>query len=477
LNITIPFVFFTIAIIQIGIFINSISIIKIYPNEKALKYWAGSLILSSIGIIAIAAGAMLAASLHRGTFFSTVSNTIHFVSIISLIFYTKNLKEKTTAKDNKIFTLLTIFYFFGFEVIRKNGDFIERQTFTACMGAIAYFVLLLEIKQQKLFNDSYYLKVFAITSFIEFILLIIRVIVLLSNDYGFIDSLNDAPLFPVLLLWILLMVNVWSYISINGYWTERISNLNTTNLIENTKIKLLLNEKYKLINSLMTANKTAISGALSASIAHEINQPLGAMKINSQHLNLLLKSKKEKILVKKIIKDNDRAAKIITTLKGIFLNNNPTYRSERFDIFIASLEPFFKELIREKNIRIKFLLNSGVSVNMNPDEIRQVLSNLIQNSIDALSLTSKKNKTIEIKTSVKNSKLICSVSDNGPGISKKMQSKLFALYESSKISNSGIGLWLSNYIVTKHKGSLILNKARANGAEFIIELPVTNNVC
>ena len=476
MNITIPFVFYTIAIIQIGIFINSISIIKIYPNEKALKYWAGSLILSSIGIIAIAAGAMLAASLHRGTFFSTVSNTIHFVSIISLIFYAKNLKEKTTAKDNKIFTLLTIFYFLGFEVIRKNGDFIERQTFTACMGAIAYFVLLLEVKQQKLFNDSYYLKVFAITSLIEFILLIIRVIVLLSNDYGFIDSLNDAPLFPVLLLWILLMVNVWSYISINGYWTERISNLNTTNLIENTKIKLLLNEKYKLINSLMTANKTAISGALSASIAHEINQPLGAMKINSQHLNLLLKSKKEKILVKKIIKDNDRAAKIITTLKGIFLNNNPTYRSERFDIFIASLEPFFKELIREKNIRIKFLLNSGVSVNMNPDEIRQVLSNLIQNSIDALSLTSKKNKTIEIKTSVKNSKLICSVSDNGPGISKKMQSKLFALYESSKISNSGIGLWLSNYIVTKHKGSLILNKASANGAEFIIELPVTNNV-
>jgi hypothetical protein len=109
LNITIPFVFYTIAIIQIGIFINSISIIKIYPNEKALKYWAGSLILSSIGIIAIAAGAMLAASLHRGTFFSTVSNTIHFVSIISLIFYAKNLKEKTTAKDNKIFTLLTIY--------------------------------------------------------------------------------------------------------------------------------------------------------------------------------------------------------------------------------------------------------------------------------------------------------------------------------------------------------------------------------
>jgi len=476
LNITIPFVFYTIAIIQIGIFINSISIIKIYPNEKALKYWAGSLILSSIGIIAIAAGAMLAASLHRGTFFSTVSNTIHFVSIISLIFYTKNLKEKTTAKDNKIFALLTIFYFFGFEVIRKNGDFIERQTFTACMGAIAYFVLLLEVKQQKLFNDSYYLKVFAITSFIEFILLIIRVIVLLSNDYGFIDSLNDAPLFPVLLLWILLMVNVWSYISINGYWTERISNLNTTNLIENTKIKLLLNEKYKLINSLVTANKTAISAALSASIAHEINQPLGAMKTNSQHLNLLIKGKKEKILIKNIIKDNDRAAKIIATLKSMFSKNKSIYRSEIFDTFVQSLEPIFKESIKEKNIKIKFLLNSSAKVNMNTDELRQVFSNLIQNSIDALSSTSKKNKVIEIKTFTKNNKLFCSVTDNGPGISRKMQGKIFKLYESSKISNSGIGLWLSKYIITRHKGSLSVNKAYLSGAEFLIELPISNNV-
>ena len=476
MNITIPFIFFTIAIIQIGIFINSISIIKIYPNEKALKYWAGSLILSSIGITAIALGAMLAASLHRGTFFSTISNTIHFISIISLIFYAKNLKEEITAKDKKVFTLLTIFYFFGFEIIRKNGDFIDRQTFTACMGVIAYFVLLLEIKQQKLFNDSYYLKVFAITSIIEFILIIIRVIVLLSNDYGFIDSLNDAPLIPTLLLWILLMVNVWSYISINGYWTERISNLNTTNLIENTKIKLLLNEKYKLINSLVTANKTAISAALSASIAHEINQPLGAMKTNSQHLNLLIKGKKEKILIKNIIKDNDRAAKIITTLKSMFSNNKSIYRSEIFDTFVQSLEPIFKESIKEKNIRIKFLLNSSAKVNMNTDELRQVFSNLIQNSIDALSLTSKKNKVIEIKTFTKNNKLLCSVTDNGPGISRKMQGKIFKLYESSKISNSGIGLWLSKYIITRHKGSLSVNKAYLSGAEFLIELPISNNV-
>jgi signal transduction histidine kinase len=393
-----------------------------------------------------------------------------------MIFYTKSLKEEITDQHVKIYTLLTIFYAVGFEIIRNKGNFIDRQIFSACLISIVYLVLLLEIKEKKLFRESYYLKIFAITTFTEFILLIARIIVLISSDYGLINSLNDVPLIPAALLWVLLIVNVWSYISINGYWSERISNLNTTNLIENTKIKLLLNEKYKLINSLVTANKTAISAALSASIAHEINQPLGAMKTNSQHLNILIKGKKEKILIKNIIKDNDRAAKIITTLKSMFSSNKSIYRPEIFDTFVQSLEPIFKESTKEKNIKIKFLLNSSAKVNMNTDELRQVFSNLIQNSIDALSLTSKKNKVIEIKTFTKNNKLFCSVTDNGPGISRKMQGKIFKLYESSKISNSGIGLWLSKYIITRHKGSLSVNKAYLSGAEFLIELPISNNV-
>ena len=441
----------------------------------ALKYWACSLILSSISIFCIAAGSAVLTSLQQGSFFLTLSNTMYFISLVMLVIYSKSLKDKITDKDIKIFTLLIIFYGIGFEIIRQKGTFIDRQTFSASLLFIVYFVLLVEIKKQKLFHDSYYLKIFTITTLIEFILLFARLIVLITNDYGFIDSIDDAPIIPAALLWSLLIVNIWSYISINGYWTEKIATADTKNLIENTKIKLLLDEKYKLINSLMTANKTAISGALSASIAHEINQPLGAMKINSQHLNLLIKDKQEKILIKNIIKDSDRLAKIITTLKGTFTNNKSVYETKVFDVFVESLEPFFKEAIKGRNITIKFLLNTSIKVNINSEELRQVLSNLIQNSIDALTASSKKNKMIEIKTYKKHNKLICSVTDNGPGIDKKMQSKLFELYETSKKSNSGIGLWLSKYILSKHKGNLSFNKTYIKGAEFLIELPISHN--
>ena len=476
MNLIIPIIFITIAIIQLGIFVNSISLIKIYPEEKAIRYWAASLLSGSIGITCIALGSSMLQSLAKGSLFLTFSNIIFFASTIWLILYSKSLKYKISNKDIKLHSFIVIAYGIGFEVVRQNGNFIDRQLFAASCSFLAYLVLLVEIKKQQLYKDSKYLKIFAVTTFIEFILLLIRILILLNNDYGFIDSLNEIPLVPFAMLWLMLIINIWSYIAINGYWTEKIASASTANLIENTKIKILLSEKYKLINSLMTANKTAVSGALSASIAHELNQPLGAMKTNSQHLNLLIKGKKEKILIKNIIKDNDRAAKIITTLKSMFSNNKSIYRSEIFDTFVQSLEPIFKESIKEKNIRIKFLLNSSAKVNMNTDELRQVFSNLIQNSIDALSLTSKKNKVIKIKTFTKNNKLFCSVTDNGPGISRKMQGKIFKLYESSKISNSGIGLWLSKYIITKHKGSLSINKAYLRGAEFLIELPISINV-
>jgi C4-dicarboxylate-specific signal transduction histidine kinase len=275
------------------------------------------------------------------------------------------------------------------------------------------------------------------------------------------------------MLWFVLVVNLWSYIAINGYWTERIASLNTENLIENTKIKTLLNEKYKLINSLMTANKTAVSGALSASIAHEINQPLGAVKINSQHLDLLIKNKKEKKLIKSIIEDNDKAAKIISTLKSIFGNNNTTYQIIEFDSFIESYKPFLIQAASEKNILLKFHLDSSVSVKINSDQIQQVISNLFQNSIQALSRIEKKKKVIEIKTFIKNNKLIFLISDNGPGIDPKIKNKIFEIYESSKSENIGLGLWLCKYIISLHKGTIKANKQILQGAEFLIELPIS----
>jgi len=472
LNIIIPVIFLTIALIQFGILLNSITFIKIYPNERAIKYWVVSLLSSSIGILGFAYGLISVKNLEKGSLFLTFANIIYFLSPIFLILYSKSIKKINTKINTKIYWIAVILFAIGFELVRKKGTFIDRQIYSAIAFSLAYFLVLLEIKNQKLYQGSKYLRIFSFTTLLEFILIIARISILLSNNFGIVENLNQIPILPLVMLWFVLVVNLWSYIAINGYWTERIASLNTENLIENTKIKALLNEKYKLINSLMTANKTAVSGALSASIAHEINQPLGAIKINSQHLDLLIKNKKEKKLIKSIIEDNDKAAKIISTLKSVF-SNNTTYHIIEFDSFIESYKPFLIQAASEKNIFLKFHLDSSVSVKINSDQIQQVISNLFQNSIQALSRIEKKKKVIEIKTFIKNNKLIFLISDNGPGVDPKIKNKIFELYESSKNENIGLGLWLCKYIISLHKGTIKVNKQILKGAEFLIELPIS----
>ena len=473
MNIIIPVIFLTIALIQFGILLNSITFIKIYPNERAIKYWVVSLLSSSIGILGFAYGLISVKNIEKGSLFLTFANIIYFLSPIFLILYSKSIKKIITNINTKIYWIAVILFAIGFELVRKKGTFIDRQIYSAIAFSLAYFLVLLEIKKQKLYQDSKYLRIFSFTTLLEFILIITRITILLSNNFGIVENLNQIPILPLVMLWFVLVVNLWSYIAINGYWTERIASLNTENLIENTKIKTLLNEKYKLINSLMTANKTAVSGALSASIAHEINQPLGAVKINSQHLDLLIKNKKEKKLIKSIIEDNDKAAKIISTLKSIFGNNNTTYQIIEFDSFIESYKPFLIQAASEKNILLKFHLDSSVSVKINSDQIQQVISNLFQNSIQALSRIEKRKKVIEIKTFIKNNKLIFLISDNGPGIDPKIKNKIFEIYESSKSENIGLGLWLCKYIISLHKGTIKANKQILQGAEFLIELPIS----
>ena len=83
---------------------------------------------------------------------------------------------------------------------------------------------------------------------------------------------------------------------------------------------------------------------------------------------------------------------------------------------------------------------------------------------------------MQIKTAIKNYKLVCSISDNGPGVNKRIKNKVFELYESSKNGNMGLGLWLTKYIISNHKGTLSLNTKYLKGAEFSIELPISRNV-
>jgi signal transduction histidine kinase len=99
---------------------------------------------------------------------------------------------------------------------------------------------------------------------------------------------------------------------------------------------------------------------------------------------------------------------------------------------------------------------------------------LLSNAIEALDGTVQSNKTIRIESSVDGNGDYCLIiSDSGPGIDPQLESKIFNLFASTKFSGTGIGLWLSRYIVERHKGSLTYRNLPDNaGVSFTIIVPM-----
>lgn len=242
-------------------------------------------------------------------------------------------------------------------------------------------------------------------------------------------------------------------------------------------LKIAENEKEKLlIDSLVWANKTAATGALSASIAHELNQPLGAVQINSEFMKLQLSNGRLdedllKDLAEKIVADNLRAGSIIQSLRSIFNEENPTSNLiDLGDIVQSVLQITTPELSR-RNINVKLHLESQTIARVNAPEIQQVILNVLNNAIQALSTIERDNKEITIETTRQSKGVCLSISDNGPGISKERQANMFELTSSGKRSGMGLGLWLCKQIVTRNGGTISYHALSSGGTRFQIQLP------
>ena len=108
-------------------------------------------------------------------------------------------------------------------------------------------------------------------------------------------------------------------------------------------------------------------------------------------------------------------------------------------------------------------------------QINQVLLNILQNAIEAISETSKKQPKITIKTSISNNMLDISIADSGAGFSSDIQDQLFEPFFTTKPEGMGIGLTICRSIAEAHGGQLFAISKIRKGAEFTLTLPICEN--
>jgi signal transduction histidine kinase len=253
------------------------------------------------------------------------------------------------------------------------------------------------------------------------------------------------------------------------FWNKRLKN-------EKARIQALLDEREHMVGSLLKANKTAATGALSASIAHELNQPLGASNLNIQFLKMklekgVLNPELGKEILDSLEDDNKRAATIVKSLRSIFTEGESNAQAVQLGDLIASVLEIVKPELKGKNIQIQLRVDDDLFIKVNSSEIDQVILNLLNNAIQALAKSGTLKRRIAIEATKVDQVVLLSVSDNGPGVPIEFKSHLFELLSTTKQTGMGLGLWLCKHIVTKYGGSIHHEDAVGGGAKFVMELP------
>ena len=419
-------------------------------------------------------------------FFLTIANTSFVVSILLLVFLYRSWNQRPFTKlQTFLLWLIPIAIFFYYDYLRVLPETFKHRVarITITQELLLVWQIWELVKHYKV-NQTKVLKWLIFLSAFTLIGEISRTLWVLigSGQTNFFLYAQDA--LALTLLWIGYGSTILVYVALGSFYLEKqinkenqIANALKSTQEENEKITELLKEKERLIYGLMKANKTAATGALSASIAHELNQPLGASNLNIQFLKMklekgVLNPELGKEILDSLEEDNKRAATIVRSLRSIFTDGESNAQEVRLGDLIAKVLDIVRPELKNKNIQIQLRVDDDLVIRVNPSEIEQVILNLLNNAAQALANSGTLQRRIAIEAIKTGNSVQLSISDNGVGVPEDFKSQLFELLSTTKQTGMGLGLWLCKHIVTRYSGSIDYDDAVGGGAKFVIELPL-----
>ncbi len=470
-----------IAIVQFGILLGIYHYYQSQNTIKPSRYWLKSLLTNVVALSLFGVGILVIDDISKPPFSFTIANSLFYASSVMQTLFCISLNNTLSIKKEKIYVASIFLFPIFFDYLRQTSNFETRTIVMVSFVSLFYLLQIIEINKCSKTNPSKQIGYLQYTTAIELIFALSRIGALIINDFG-IKHVEQLPQLLVLATLAQLVMNTLAYISATGYWAEKISFSNAKTIAESEarqqkleEITALLNEKERLAFSLLRANKTALTGALSTSIAHELNQPLTATTLNLQLLKRLLAAETINIetckdIVNSIEVDVKRSSTIIKSLRSIFKQDDANLEEVKASDLIREILEISKKELIEKNIEVILNVDENLKLKVYESEFRQVLLNLISNSIQALSASQNKPKTINIHTELREKNVSISISDNGHGIDKEFQPNLFELLSTTKQTGMGVGLWLCKHIVDRHKGKIWYEDI-GTGAKFVIEVP------
>jgi signal transduction histidine kinase len=227
----------------------------------------------------------------------------------------------------------------------------------------------------------------------------------------------------------------------------------------------------------------ASMGALAASIAHEVNQPLAAIVVNAECCLLWLRKERPDLdmareAAERIVRNGQHAREVIRSVRAMVSNADREMSEVNLNEVVAdTLESLALDFCASHVALEKQLCPGAANVRCDRTQMQQVLLNLIRNAIEAMCTSVEGPRTLQVRTSHDViDEVTVSVSDSGPGLDLHAAQRIFKPFFSTKSDGMGLGLAICRSIIEAHGGQLSVRTRVPHGCTFEFKLP-THGAC
>jgi two-component system nitrogen regulation sensor histidine kinase NtrY len=229
------------------------------------------------------------------------------------------------------------------------------------------------------------------------------------------------------------------------------------------------------LTQLIKAQKISAWKEIAQRVAHEIKNPLTPIQLSAERIikNLRTNKKKSSEIIEEGANTIVQEARTIKSLVDEFSSfaRMPSIHLQSADLhdIIKQTISLFSGIFSEIEFETSFSTEIPSPLLIDPDQMRRVFINLIDNAIDAMNKTGK----IRIRTSFDKiqQRVRIEIADFGPGILKDERDKLFHPHYSTKKRGTGLGLAIVNQVIGEHNGSIEVEDNKPHGAMFVIQIP------
>ena len=244
-----------------------------------------------------------------------------------------------------------------------------------------------------------------------------------------------------------------------------------------TDLKQAQEQLDTLRHQLADASRQTTMGAMTASIAHELNQPLAAIVTNGNAgLRWLANATPDfdevRAALQRVVSDGHRASQVIGTIRSMFKKDGQKKAPVNVNQLIQEVLGLMQGALQNQRVSLQSQLEAQpIQVLGDRVQLQQVILNLITNAIDAMGSVTERPRVLRVRSETKESDVVITVEDSGAGIDPKSTDRIFDTFYTTKADGMGIGLAICRSIIEAHGGRIGASPGNPHGCIFQVVLP------